>query len=100
MRPTLYADDLNVGLYLGHGALSRVLPRRCLACRGANPGHRAATAPGPNCKGCDGPGFRTPDPPDWWIEWQRTDFPSIPMRVHWEATCRDTWRLLGILEED
>ncbi len=117
MRPTLYANDIPDDLQVVgdvvpalNGAIAlrnvkRILPLRCFDSKACDPlnddefgvGHQE----------CDGRGFLYPDPPDWWTAGYVDEVAATMEQQHpgtlkglWEEHLRETWRAMGILEED
>ncbi len=109
MRPTLYADTLLVNAEEHNGmllfdndaadALIAILPLRC-------PCDTQPTSIKPPVD-CDGLGFLYPDPPDWWTAGWVDEIAADmerrnpgTMKAEWEVHLRQTYRAMGILEED
>ncbi len=99
MKPTLFTDDMvptDIDKpMMAHGkaliGLSNILPTRC---DGINGEHIAYPFP---CS-CDGVGWLYPDMPDD-FEAEKAITPRFEV-PRGEAHCRETWRAMGILEEE
>ena len=101
MKPTLYAEELptraaNKDWLAALSALAKVLPRRCPDKIQHDPKWQMYTA----CLGgCGERGWLYPDTPDWWAERKRSSG-RLTVQLLWELHCRDSWRAMGILEEE
>ncbi len=121
MRPTLYADDVEVSpVAMGEAAQAarRILPHRCPH-PDCKEGRIMVTGPCPDAKPydnadgfeisclvlhwvgadhniCDGRGWLYPDPPDWWDVWSSYDETLVDDT--WQQHLRFVYRAMGILE--